>query len=97
MNIYQKIIYKTAKAVCRNQKGKDIYKHNLINCYKARLQESKKNKRSIKHIKWVYRKEQKWNRWFDKFKWEWDEENGHAIWVNKITGELARNDDWNNI
>lgn len=96
MNKYQKIIWKTAKLICK--KNSDYYSNkNLISCYKSRMRESKSKNFSFEKLKNEYKYNQKWNRWFNKFEWKWDEEKNHAVWVNKETGDLSTNKDWDAI
>lgn len=49
MTKFQKVIYKTAKLICTNNEWGD-----LIDCYKARLQYSKKNSLSFTEVKQDY-------------------------------------------
>jgi len=88
MTKFQKVIYKTAKIICK----KDICK-NLLSCYKARLKDSKQNKYSFKYIQYQYKDQLKWNKWFSMYEWTWNEEKGHAEWINKITGMIATQKD----
>ena len=73
MTKYQKVIYKTAKLVCKNKDNKE-----LISCYKSRLSDSKKNKHSFKRILDMYKTELKWKKWFNTYDWFWNNEKGHA-------------------
>lgn len=94
MTKYQKIIYKTAKLICKN-KDKKV----LLSCYKARLKYSKRNKYTFKRIKSEYDEHLKWSEWHKVYQWNWNEEKGHAEWINKLTGILATQKDcdsfWN--
>ena len=91
MTKFQKVIYKTAKIICRNDICKDV-----LTCYKARLKDSKQNNCSFKYIQDQYKEHLKWKNWFGVYKWDWNEEKGHAEWINKTTGILATQEDCNN-
>lgn len=96
MTKYQKIIYKTAKLICK--RNGDYYSDkNLRSCYKSRMRESKSENYPYEKLKKEYDHEQKWNRWFNKFEQKWDEQKGRIVWLNKITGDLSSNKDWKEI
>lgn len=88
MTKYQKVIYKTAKLVCKDKSYK-----TLFSCYKARLKDSKHRKCTFIEILEEYKGLLKWSTWWNTYNWVWNEEKGHAEWINKITGINATQED----
>jgi hypothetical protein len=91
MTKFQKVIYKTAKVICKNNICKDV-----LTCYKSRLKTSKENKYSFKYIQNEYKEQLKWKNWFTTYDWSWNEEKGHAEWINKTTKVVATQEDCDN-
>lgn len=91
MTKFQKVIYKTAKLVCKNKNNKE-----LILCYKARLKLSRQNKCSFKEAVEEYKDWLKWGRWWNTYEWVWNDKKCHAEWVNKTTGKVATQEDCTN-
>jgi hypothetical protein len=91
MTKFQKVIYNTAKLVCKNKSNTE-----LISCYKARLKQSKQKKCTFVEVVAEYRDCLKWGEWWNKYNWTWNDEKGHAEWINKHTGESATQKDCDN-
>lgn len=86
MNIYQKLAYKTAKAICLTTEDKRINnKKNLIITYKARLKMAKERNVSVAQMK----RDLKFHNCFRMFRWKWSNELNHALWINIKTGKIA--------
>lgn len=91
MTKYQKVIYKTAKLVCKNKDNKE-----LMSCYKARLKQSKQNKCKFTEVLEEYKDCLKWGKWWNTYDWVWNNEKCHAEWINKVTGMVATQEDCDN-
>ena len=91
MTKYQKVIYKTAKLVCKNKDNKE-----LMSCYKARLKQSKKNKCKFTEVVEEYKDWIKHGKWWSIYDWVWNDEKCHAEWINKVIGMVATQEDCDN-
>jgi hypothetical protein len=96
MNKYQKLHYQIAKAIYKHENGINNYKlDSVYNIYKAHKKYNKD--KSIEELLGEYRHEQRWNKWFSIYRWQWNEELGHAQWLNRDTNLEATNQDIDNV
>lgn len=84
MTKFQKVIYKTAKLICKGQT-----KERIVSCCKARLKSSKKRKESYEEVLGDY----KFQKWFTLHDLQWNEEKSHAEWIDKSTGKIITQED----